>query len=301
MDTEQIRDFLTVARYKNFSKAAEALYIGQPALSRRISGLERQLGVQLFLRSNKAVELTRAGEILQREGQHIIEQLEQLEVKMQAAGQGAQGSIRVTTMGRLSDRVSQTIRRTIAALPDCDVEMEVLVPGEQGDGLEPLDTDVAFLLGSYPSDDTGQKHVVPLEDAPFSFLLPAGHPLVGRKEICPEDLRGERLLLLKVSRVPVQIQGLLQAVSRTGPCRPVFRKNLASIVLDVEMGKGIGFLPAFEAVGRCRLSGGLVCRPAAGLPVGAGVFLTWGEERQDPATDRFIRTFLKLWGTAETG
>ena len=53
--------------------------------------------------------------------------------------------------------------------------------------------------------------------------------------------------------------------------------------------------------GRCRLSGGLVCRPAAGLPVGAGVFLTWGEERQDPATDRFIRTFLKLWGTAETG
>ncbi len=190
MDTEQIRDFLTVARYKNFSKAAEALYIGQPALSRRISGLERQLGVQLFLRSNKAVELTRAGEILQREGQHIIEQLEQLEVKMQAAGQGAQGSIRVTTMGRLSDRVSQTIRRTIAALPDCDVEMEVLVPGEQGDGLEPLDTDVAFLLGSYPSDDTGHKHVVPLEDAPFSFLLPAGHPLAGRKEICPEDLRG---------------------------------------------------------------------------------------------------------------
>lgn len=67
------------------------------------------------------------------------------------------------------------------------------------------------------------------------------------------------------------------------------------------MGKGIGFLPAFEAEGRCRLSGGLVCRPAAGLPVGAGVFLTWGEERQDPATDRFIRTFLKLWGTAETG
>ncbi|HJA64588.1 MAG TPA: LysR family transcriptional regulator [Candidatus Intestinimonas stercoravium] len=290
-----------MARYKNFSKAAEALYIGQPALSRRISGLERQLGVQLFLRSNKAVELTRAGEILQREGQHIIEQLEQLEVKMQAAGQGAQGSIRVTTMGRLSDRVSQTIRRTIAALPDCDVEMEVLVPGEQGDGLEPLDTDVAFLVGSYPSDDTGQKHVVPLEDAPFSFLLPAGHPLAGRKEICPEDLRGERLLLLKVSRVPVQIQGLLQAVSRTGPCQPVFRKNLASIVLDVEMGKGIGFLPAFEAEGRCQSSSGLVYRPAAGLPVGAGVFLTWGEERQDPATDRFIRTFLKLWGTAETG
>lgn len=296
MDTEQIRDFLAVSRYKNFSKAAEALFIGQPALSRRISALERQLGVQLFLRSNKAVELTRAGEILLEEAPHIMEQLEQLEEKMQAAGQGTLGSLRVSTMGHLSDRISQVIKRTLAALPDCEVEMEVLVPDEQHDGMQPVDADIAFLLGNYASDRPGARHAIPLEDAPFSFLLPAGHPLARLEAIRPEDLGQERLVLLKVSRLPAQIQSLLQALPQ-GAGQVAFKRNLASVAFDVEMGKGIGFLPAFEAEERCRLNDHLTCRPAVGLPVEVGVFLVWEGEKKNPAAERFIRTFLKLWGS----
>ena len=296
MDTEQIRDFLTVARYKNFSKAAESLYIGQPALSRRISALERQLGVQLFLRSNKAVELTKAGEILREEAQHIIEQLEQLEEKMQAAEQGVTGSIRVTTMGHLSDRVLQVIKRTIAALPDCEVELDVLIPNEQGDGMQPSDADVSFRLGMYSEDKTIQNHVIPLEDAPFSYLRPVDHPPARLTEIRPEDLKQEKLLLLKVPRVPVQIQSLLQAIPRENGCQAFFKRNLASIALDAEMGNGVGFLPAIEAQGRCQLSDRLTSRPAVGLPVEMGVFLSWEEKKKTPATERFIRTFLKLWG-----
>ena len=296
MDTEQIRDFLTVARYKNFSKAAESLYIGQPALSRRISALERQLGVQLFLRSNKAVELTKAGEILREEAQHIIEQLEQLEEKMQAAEQGVTGSIRVTTVGHLSDRVLQVIKRTIAALPDCEVELDVLIPNEQGDGMQTSDADVSFRLGMYSEDKTIQNHVIPLEDAPFSFLLPVDHPLARLTEIRPEDLKQEKLLLLRVARVPVKIQSLLQAIPRENGCQAVFKRNLASIALDAEMGNGVGFLPAIEAQGRCQLSDRLTSRPAVGLPVEMGVFLSWEEKKKTPATERFIRTFLKLWG-----
>ena len=296
MYTEQIRDFLAVARYKNFSKAAESLYIGQPAISRRISALERQLGVQLFLRSNKAVELTKAGEILREEAQHIIEQLEQLEEKMQAAEQGVTGSIRVTTMGHLSDRVLQVIKRTIAALPDCEVELDVLIPNEQGDGMQTSDADVSFRLGMYSEDKTIQNHVIPLEDAPFSFLLPVDHPLARLTEIRPEDLKQEKLLLLKVPRVPVQIQSLLQAIPRENGCQAFFKRNLASIALDAEMGNGVGFLPAIEAQGRCQLSDRLTSRPAVGLPVEMGVFLSWEEKKKTPATERFIRTFLKLWG-----
>lgn len=297
MDTEQIRDFLAVARYKNFSKAAEALYIGQPALSRRISGLEQQLGVQLFRRNNKAVELTRAGEILQKEAQHIIEQLEQLAEKMYAAEQGIQETLRVTTMGNLSARISQAIRDTVADMPDCQVELDILVPDDQNDGRRPLETDVAFLVMDSDSvDKSGKLHILPLEDVPFSFLLPAEHPLARLETIRPKDLSGENLLLLKVGRVPTQIQSLLKTVT-TGPnaCRAVFKKNLASIALDVEMGKGIGFLPLFEAEERCQRTDRLVCRPGADLPMEAGVFLTWSEE-ENPATDRFIRTFLKRWG-----
>lgn len=254
------------------------------------------MGVQLFLRSNKAVELTKAGEILREEAQHIIEQLEQLEEKMQAAEQGVTGSIRVTTMGHLSDRVLQVIKRTIAALPDCEVELDVLIPNEQGDGMQTSDADVSFRLGMYSEDKTIQNHVIPLEDAPFSFLLPVDHPLARLTEIRPEDLKQEKLLLLKVPRVPVQIQSLLQAIPRENGCQAVFKRNLASIALDAEMGNGVGFLPAIEAQGRCQLSDRLTSRPAVGLPVEMGVFLSWEEKKKTPATERFIRTFLKLWG-----
>ena len=296
MDTEQLRDFLTVARYRNFSKAAEALYIGQPALSRRISALEKQLGVQLFHRDHKAVELTQAGELLRGEAQDLIEQLDQLEEKMHAAAQGAQSQIRVSTMGFLSARISQAIQRTIEAMPGDIIELEVLVPDEQESIFQPKAADVAFMIGDFSAAKAArseQKHILPLEGAPFAFLLPADHPLTRLEQIRPQDLLGERLIFLKVERPPTQVQGLLRAVP--GQAQAVFKKNIASVALEVEMHRGIGFMPAFEAEERCRLSDVLTSRPAADLPVEAGVFLSWRDTRDNPAVKRFIQTFLQFY------
>lgn len=298
MDTEQIRDFLAVARHKNFSKAAEELYIGQPALSRRISCLERQMGVQLFLRNSKAVELTQAGEILQKEAQHIMDELRQLEEKMHAAVQGTQGRIQVTAIKGLSAAIKQTIRQTIAALPNCEVDLDVLIPTEPGNITPLMNADVAFLLGSYPEHGCQQKHAVLLEEAAFSFLLPKNHPLARLHEIRPSDLAGETLLLLKVDRTPAPVQGLLQEVSRYGACRTLFKKNPASISIGVELKKGIGFLPCFEAENSCRSTDSLTCRPAAGLPIRAGFFLAWADVQKNPAAHRFIHTFLERWNAA---
>lgn len=297
MDTEHLKDFLTVAKYKNFSKAAEALYIGQPALSRRITGLEKQLGVQLFLRNSKTVELTAAGMVLQKEAGQILEQMEHLLEKLHAAGLG-RGSVRVLTMGYISEHINQAIKRAAAAMPGCEVELDVLIPSAQGDGRQPVECDVAFVLGSCAESKAARKKTVLLEAAPYAFLMPAGHRLSRLDEVRPGDLSGETLFLLEVGKTPKMIQGLLDATAACGPRQAVFRKTLHSIALDVSMGKGIAFLPAFEAEKYTRLFDSLAYRPAAGLPVEGGVFLTW-EEGRNPAADHFARTFLKLWEAAE--
>ena len=62
MDFKQLEAFITVAKLKSFSKAANAIYLSQPTISSNISSLEKELKIQLFDRTSKEVNLTPAGE-----------------------------------------------------------------------------------------------------------------------------------------------------------------------------------------------------------------------------------------------
>jgi len=75
MTLDQLRVFLTVVEYLHFTRAAEALYISQPAVSAAIQNLEEQYGVRLFHRINRQIEITEAGKLLQMEAQKIIDQV----------------------------------------------------------------------------------------------------------------------------------------------------------------------------------------------------------------------------------
>lgn len=72
MELKQLQYFLTVAEHLNFSRAAEALYISQPALSYQIAELERELGTELFLRDRRKVYLTTAGAALIKPAQETL-------------------------------------------------------------------------------------------------------------------------------------------------------------------------------------------------------------------------------------
>lgn len=78
MDTKSLRCFLAVAENLNFSRAAESIYLSQPALSLRIHALEEELGVKLFLRTRQQVYLTAAGSALLPEVQEILARLDAL-------------------------------------------------------------------------------------------------------------------------------------------------------------------------------------------------------------------------------
>ncbi len=73
MDINSIRYFLAAAEHLNFTKAAQYCYITQTAMSSSIAKMEKELGVTLFIRSNKKVELTKAGEVFYKQAREIIE------------------------------------------------------------------------------------------------------------------------------------------------------------------------------------------------------------------------------------
>lgn len=90
MELKQLHYFLKVAEFLNFSRAAEALYISQPALSYQIAELERELGTELFTRDRRKVYLTPAGMALVEPAKSILEQAG-LPARTGPAGQRSRG------------------------------------------------------------------------------------------------------------------------------------------------------------------------------------------------------------------
>lgn len=74
----QLRYFLAVVKYHNFTEAAEACHISQSAISQQIKALEHGLGVDLLIRKNRSFDLTPAGKIFYKKGVHIMEDYEDL-------------------------------------------------------------------------------------------------------------------------------------------------------------------------------------------------------------------------------
>src|SRR5207237_10775310 len=91
----QLRYFTAVAERLHFGRAAEALHISQPPLSRAIRSLEERLGVPLFMRNRRRVALTPQGERLREEAQRITAQLERVVTELRAMAAGEEGPLRI--------------------------------------------------------------------------------------------------------------------------------------------------------------------------------------------------------------
>ncbi|ARV57872.1 LysR family transcriptional regulator [Nostocales cyanobacterium HT-58-2] len=124
MTLEQLRVFLAVAELMHFTRAAEALYITQPAVSAAIQSLETEYGVKLFHRIGRHIEITDAGKLLQMEAQKILDQVSLTERGMRELNNLQRGELKLAsslTIGNywLPDKISQFKRQYPGIHIDC--------------------------------------------------------------------------------------------------------------------------------------------------------------------------------------
>lgn len=93
MDIRQLRYFIAIAEEKQITAAAERLHMTQPPLGQQLKGLEEELGVQLFVRSGKWLELTDAGEALYRRALSLTKALEETKLEVKEIGSGTRGKL----------------------------------------------------------------------------------------------------------------------------------------------------------------------------------------------------------------
>ena len=98
MDIRQLRYFLAVAEHRHFTRAAQASFVSQPALSQRIRALERELGAPLFDRLAGGVELTTAGRVLRGYAERILRELENAKVAVEEVTGTVRGELSVSTV-----------------------------------------------------------------------------------------------------------------------------------------------------------------------------------------------------------
>lgn len=259
MNDKQIQCFIQAATYLNFHRAAEMLYISQPAMTYQIKSLEAELGFALFDREGRTVRLTRAGKVLYDELIPLSTAMEKALGRARAAADGEDG-FTVAWPPAICDRQTMTelIEQFCLAYPD--ERTTVLVSEkesslrllEEGSVVITLDKDVA----RYDRYDS-----LPLYRASRACLVSQSHPLAKSRYMTWDMLKSQTLLLTPLDYYPSSYAALVEEAQGFIPAGSiVYLENVAAIDMNIAAGRGVGIRPVKEAL-LCRPEGGMVAIP----------------------------------------
>ncbi len=194
MNLRDLRYVLAVAEHGHFGKAAEASFVSQPTLSGQIKKLEEELGVTIFERTNRSVEITPIGEQLLVHARRVLEQVEAMENLARSAQDPLAGPLRlgvIPTLGpHLMPLILPSLRRDF---PRLKLVLREEITEQLLMRLRRHELDAVLIATPSNDDDLAE---IPLFVEPFWLAHPATHPLYHKDEIYEEDLPVDELLLL---------------------------------------------------------------------------------------------------------
>lgn len=246
MNTGRIYEFLVLSKLLSFSKAAEALYISQSALTRHIQELEKEMGVPLLNRSTHGVTLTEAGRVLAKDGPELINKCDSALRRLRSQNMPAQGSIRIGIGQELSysNHIRKFIQEFLTRYPDIELKYDVF-PGNT-----PLQTalqyDLFFTPCTYLDQPPTMHSLLARKHGTFA-VLPPSHPLMSRPAVSLHQLAGQTIIVPHAQEVfgPYAQNWILAEKATRGQISNIKVDNLATALFLVSMGKGICIVPRY--------------------------------------------------------
>lgn len=238
----QLRGFIALAELLSFKRAAAALNITQPALSNQIKGLEQSLGVLLFLRTTRSVELSAEGLKFFRRARRTLVDFDLVIADMRAPATVHRGIVAFACIPTVAGHVfPRIIREYIKRHPEVTIEMldEETVTMER----KILNREVDFGVGGRPRREEDFIFAPMMRD-PFMLVCRRDHPLGLKKYVDVDDaLKYPIISLAKGSNVRETTQAYFLETGRT--FSPVFElRHHYTVGAMVEAGLGISFLPS---------------------------------------------------------
>ena len=244
MELRHLRYFRAVAEELHFGRAAERLRIAQPPLSQQIRQLERELGVELFTRSTRKVELTEAGTAYATRVDAILAAVDDAGRQAQRIAAGQEGRLTIGCVGSATYSVlPQLVRALRDELPHVDVSVrgEMLAPAQIA-ALDAGAIDLALLRP--PVEHPGVRTSTVRRDR-LIVALPADHPLAVVDHLRVTDLRDEDFIAHAGQGLSV-MGGLLTALCADAGFAPRIRQEVretSTLVTLVAAGLGVAIVP----------------------------------------------------------
>ncbi len=193
MNPHHLRTFLAVQKHLNFTRAAEEVYLSQPAVSRQVRQLERELGVRLFEQIGKRIDLTDAGRTFAREAERLLGDIERVSEAVQGHRTVEAGTLRIGACTSLGLYVLPSILgRFHRAHPRVELGYVVSNSVSIERRLVRNDLDLGF-VGAFAAST--EIRTEPLLDDEIVCFAGKDHPLARRRRIDPRALQDEILVL----------------------------------------------------------------------------------------------------------
>lgn len=260
MELTPLRYLVAIAEAGHMTRAAEALGVSQPALSAAVRKIEDELGVPVFDRTGRGVELTEAGRVFVGHAQGALRDVEAGRRAVRALAGLETGTIRVgggaTAMGYLLPPAVRAVRREHPGLrfyvreAGSEAIAGAILTGE-------LDLGIVTVPVTHPG--SGDLMSVRTIGDELRLITPAGHALGGKKSFRWSDLAGEPVVGFEAGSA---VRDVIDAAAGAhGVTLDVVMevRSIQSIEQMVRAGIGVGFVSRF-ALGEGAFGGGLTCR-----------------------------------------
>jgi DNA-binding transcriptional LysR family regulator len=287
MELRHLRYFLAVAEHLNFGRAAEALHTAQPSLSQQIIQLEGELGVRLFERTKRHVELTEEGRLFLPEARAVVERVATLAETMRGAAAAPRGplsigSITAATMGVLP-RVLPGFRERY---PLVRFSVETLPIDEQLRALVERRIDVGIVR--LPVKDE-RLATLPIAEEEVCVALARDHPLASRPSIPVRAIHGETFVAMRLERSGgfYERTSALLRRHRVQVAATIETPDIETCIALVASGMGVSLV---SAVAASLALEGVVYRTLAPTVTIETMALAW---RRDRGTTPGIRAFVE--------
>lgn len=294
MQIKQLQHFVAVAESLNFSRAAEQVHIAQPALSISIRNLEDELGVKLFVRGTRRVELTKAGRVALAATRKALTRTAEIGPLTRAAAAGEAGVLRMAFVGgatfNLLPKFLPGFRRRFPAV---ELDLRESTTSQVIEWVQSRTVDVG--ISRYPLAIANNVAVHVLEHDQLMAVLPKGHALLGKKRLRLADLATESFIQYSASNSASMHAVVNLACQRAGFVPRVEQEavQLQTMASLVQSGLGIALLP-----GACCTAFGhdVVFRPLVDHSdhLAVGLALVVDPTNEDPLVAMLLKDFLEI-------
>ena len=283
-DLKQMKAFVAVAEHLHFKRAADVLFITQPALSRLIKGLEEELGAELFKRTTRQVALTEAGRLFLQECNQAFRHIERGVDLAHSAAAGDIGQLTVAYNDfAINGALPGILERFKELHPDVTVELLYMPSHEQYKAINDLLIDVGFLLG--PMSVAGIDSL-PVAEERMVVILPARHPLAGHASLRVEQLKDERFIFGAQSGWSLFREQSFQLCQRFGFTPNIIQEATTSIGIFGLVAANMGVSIYSECAYKIQREGVIIV-PLANDHPRVQTIAAWNEDYETPTARRF--------------